>query len=186
MTRAWAWGPALLAGVLLGGCAGSAPDPCANVTCAPGRVCVEGRCQGAGPSTDQYPSTDDAGSWFPDAPPSDALAPDLLAPDTLSPDTLSPDMDTGRWYQANEANCPTYCTGKGMTNVASVDGCLCVSGEARPQSAIAQGITFTWGCSSTCTAQSNITTQSYGKYCYKPGQKQDDDSTDRTVGCFCR
>jgi hypothetical protein len=155
------------------------------VTCAPGRVCVQGECESAGPSingsTDLFPTLMDAGSW-----PPDLAALDSLPPDTLAPDTLSPDMDTGRWYQANEANCPTYCAGKGLTNVASADGGKCVSGEARPQSAITQGITFTWGCSSTCTAQSGITTQSYGKYCYRPGQKQDDDSTDRTVGCFCR
>ena len=172
---------ALLAKMLLG-CAGSVPDPCANVTCAPGRVCLQGHCESTGPSTtgstDQYPLVGDAGSWLPDAAPP--------ASDITPPDTLSPDMDTGRWYQANEASCPTYCAGKGLSNVASADGGKCVSGEARPQSAIAQGIVFTWGCSSTCTAQSGTTTQSYGKYCYRPGQKHDDDSTDRTVGCFCR
>jgi len=40
-------GAALLLGVLLlAACPGSTADPCAGVTCAPGRKCVNGVCEG--------------------------------------------------------------------------------------------------------------------------------------------
>lgn len=175
----------IIATALLAGCAGGLPTgPCAGVVCAPGRVCIEGTCQfPAAKDDDPWAQDPDAGAFG-----SDVLLHDLLSPDAFVADTLppTPDMDTGRWYQVDKANCPTYCAGLGKSNEQSVDGGRCMSGEARPKSAIDQGLTFTYGCSSACFAQSGITTTSYGKYCYRPGQKQDDDDTDYTVGCFCR
>jgi hypothetical protein len=102
-----------------------------------------------------------------------------------APDSKPADLEVGRWYQANQAVCSTFCSGKGLENVASPDGAYCISGEARPKSAIDAKIKFTYGCSSSCNPQNQPTT-CHGEYCYRPGQKQDDDDTDLTVGCFCR
>lgn len=93
---------------------------------------------------------------------------------------------TGKWYQADSAHCPTHCSGLGLTNGAGPEGAHCMSGEVRSASGIAQGITFTYGCWGPCTPMGKHTATSTGKYCYKPGQKQDGDKTDLTVGCFCR
>ena len=159
---------------------------------------MQGVCQPGGPGLDgggvkldggpPPPDTLVADAPAADAPAADAPVVDAPAPDSPPPPDSAPppDQDVGRWYQANQANCPTYCTGKGLTNKPSPDGCRCMSGEARPKSGIAQGIVFTYGTTGTGLAQSGITTTSYGKYCYQPGQKQDDDKTDYTVGCFCR
>ncbi|MCA9673370.1 MAG: hypothetical protein KC503_47605 [Myxococcales bacterium] len=99
-----------------------------------------------------------------------------------------PDMNVGAWYPADRVDCATFCTGKGLTSVPSPDGCHCVSGESRCASALAAGIVFLYGCTGgpACMPQSNITSSSSGRFCYRPGQKQDGDDTDQTVACFCR
>lgn len=134
---------------------------------------------------------------------SDILRPDTVLPldlgdhlgdqgsgDTKSdppPDGPSPDTFAGKWYQANRHECPALCAGKNLQNVNGPEGGKCMSGEVRPASGIAQGITFHWGCGNNpCSSSSSaVGAKSYGEECYRTGQKQDDDDTDFTVGCFC-
>lgn len=211
--------------VALAGCPGSTSDPCAAVTCAPGRTCVDGVCQ---QRLDECSSAAECGSGqicsggrcvsaFVDSgahdlyvvpadlaggldgarldgqPPAgdgprDGLPPDTAPPDTAPPPDLTPtpDQPVGQWYQANAKSCPTFCSGLGKTNTTSPDGARCVSGEMRPASAVAAGITFTYGCWSSCAPMTGaVNSSSVGSYCYVPGQKQDGDGTDLTVGCFC-
>jgi len=110
---------------------------------------------------------------------------DLLPPVDLAP---VPDTFAGKWYQANLANCATFCPTLGLSNAPGPEGAHCMSGEVRSASGILQGITFTYGCwPSSCPPKSTphqATSQSI--YCYMPGQKQDNDPSDFTVGCFCR
>jgi hypothetical protein len=98
------------------------------------------------------------------------------------PDTL----DQGRWYQANQQVCTTFCTTQGKASVAGPEGAHCMSGEVRSASGIMQGIVFPWGCYPDCLGDGPHLATSSGGFCYKPGQKHDNDSTDRTVACFCR
>ncbi|MCK5796692.1 MAG: hypothetical protein KAI47_05895 [Deltaproteobacteria bacterium] len=101
---------------------------------------------------------------------------------------IPPDSNAGRWYLANWENCPKFCGEKGLTNAKSPEGARCMSGEVRPPSGVAQGITFKYGCwPAGCPPQSApLLSESDGKYCYLPGQKKDWNSTDKTVGCFCQ
>lgn len=128
-----------------------------------------------------------------DAPRVDAVAihtkPDATARDVsdLPPlDQRPPDLNPGQWYQANQKNCPSYCQGLGRTNVPGPEGAHCMSGEVRSGSGIAQGITFPWGCFSSCAPMGPHQASSEGSNCYMPAQKKDGDPTDRTVGCYCR
>jgi hypothetical protein len=124
------------------------------------------------------------------SPASDAVAlhtkPDLLTADQRPPDQQPPDQNSGKWYQANQKNCPTHCGSLDRVNVPGPEGAHCMSGEVRSGSGIAQGISFPWGCFGGCTPMGPHQAVSVGDECYKPGQKQDGDSTDRTVGCYCR
>jgi hypothetical protein len=101
-------------------------------------------------------------------------------------DQRPPDLDPGHWHQANQKNCPSYCQGLGLANVPGPEGAHCMSGEVRSGSGIAQGITFPWGCYSSCAPMGPHQASSEGTNCYMPGQKKDGDPTDRTVGCYCR
>jgi hypothetical protein len=113
--------------------------------------------------------------------------PDWSGGDLSKPDLPRPDLHAGRWYQADQKNCPTFCGGMSRSNVASPEQALCMSGEVRPQSGIDAGITFTYGCWNGCGAQlTPLASKSYGDHCYVTGQTQDGDPTDRTVGCFCK
>jgi hypothetical protein len=57
----------------------------------------------------------------------------------------------------------------------------------RPKSGVDQGIKFKYGCPSGCSAQAGpLNAASVDDECYRAGQKQDHDDSDRTVGCFCR
>ncbi len=118
----------------------------------------------------------------------DTRAPDTRVPDTRAPDTRKPDLvPPGKWYQASSQVCPTFCAGLGRANVASPEGARCMSGEVRPASGVAAGIAFVYGCWPSCAAMGGaIASVSVGTYCYYPGQKQDGDGSDLTVGCFCR
>jgi hypothetical protein len=112
------------------------------------------------------------------------------APDTLPwPDTtvdITVDAFTGRWTQANQQDCPSFCSATGRTNVLSPEGAYCMSGEVRPQSGIDQGIVFTFGCWPDCTGfTGSYLATSAGWYCYGQSQSKDNDPTDWTVGCFC-
>lgn len=98
-----------------------------------------------------------------------------------------PPAATGKWMQANGADCTAFCAQSGKTNVASAEGAKCTSGENIPASAIAAGITYD-KCFPSCNAHlaDNGSPVSDGKYCYSNGQKHDGDSSDVTRGCFCR
>jgi len=133
----------------------------------------------------------------PDAPLVDARRPDLPGPDLQARDARSPDarprdlipsdVRAGKWYQANQKHCPTYCSGVGLVNEPSIEGAYCASGEVRPKSAIDQGIDFHWGCWPDCTPHTGLfVAKSESGYCFMNGQVKDYDNTDRTVGCFCR
>lgn len=152
-------------------------------------------CDGAGcaPATDLYASGGyENSSWLPpawsdgavggkDLPASKGDLPRADAPPP-KPDTL----DQGQWVQANQQVCATFCTAKGKASVPGPEGAHCMSGEVRSASGIMQGIVFTWGCFPDCLGEGPHQATSSGGYCYKPGQKKDNDDTDRTVGCFCR
>ena len=98
-----------------------------------------------------------------------------------------PDLDLGHWYQANLQECNAHGASLGKANTPSTEGARCMSGETRPPSGIAQGITFAYGCWPNCAGQPGvIESSSSGGFCYHTGQKKDGDKTDRTVGCFCR
>jgi hypothetical protein len=92
----------------------------------------------------------------------------------------------GKWVQANGSDsCAQTCGKIGQRPAADEFGAQCVSGEARPSSAVG-AIQFTKGCWNTCAPEGNIKTEPVGNSCYKPGQKRDNDRTDRIVGCFCQ
>lgn len=196
---------AIIAILLLAACPGSAADdPCAGVACSPGRTCISGTCwPGCGPdspcpegqvcidrkcvgySSDLGIPPDGAhvDEDGPVAKPDTAV--DLVSP---PPDAPPPDADPGKWYQVDSKNCPNHCSSIGRTNVKGPEGAKCMSGECRSKSGVDQGIKFLYGCSGTgtCDPQGFHEAVSVNQYCYKPAQKQDDDNTDLTVGCFCR
>jgi len=111
---------------------------------------------------------------------------DAQARDQQPLDQRPPDQVQGSWHQANQQNCPTFCAGLGQTNVPGPEGAHCMSGEVRSASGVTAGIQFTWGCFKTCAPMGAHQAESVGTNCYMPGQKNDNDATDRTVGCFCR
>jgi len=88
------------------------------------------------------------------------------------------------WFQANAQECVSFCRSQGMFNAISPEGAQCVSGENQAMSAVGRIVyTYgTWGGG----PQHQLSAQSNGGYCYKPGQGRDNDRTDLTVGCFCR
>ncbi len=97
------------------------------------------------------------------------------------------DSFRGRWIQTNSQDCTTVCRSIGLNNAPSPEGALCVSGEHRVNSAIGKIVynNGTWG--SGCVGGINqCPSASSGAFCYGPGQKHDNDRTDRTAGCFCR
>lgn len=98
----------------------------------------------------------------------------------------------GKWYQVSGASCSTYCSGIRKTSTLSPEGSNCASGENVPASA-APIIQFgnCWPgiynlANGYCSAHGGIGSVSSGAYCYVPGQKMDNDSTDVTKGCYCR
>lgn len=93
----------------------------------------------------------------------------------------------GRWFQVSNSNfatCASICNGMGLTNINSDEGARCASGENRPASAA--GIISYSSCWPNCTPGNvvNGATSNQG-WCYRPGQTQDSDPSDRTAGCFC-
>lgn len=166
-----------------------------HADCAPGQLCNGGTCSYPGADLGTYdvgPDPDTPGpgaeagaeAGIQDGP----ASPDgPLPPDAPLPPDQAADVDPGHWYQANAQNCPSHCAKLGRVNVASSEGAYCMSGEVRPKSGIDQGITFTYKCWPSCTPQAPpIKATSSGVYCYRAGQKQDNDGTDLTVGCFCK
>lgn len=89
------------------------------------------------------------------------------------------------WYAAAAQSCANYCQSIGMYTAVSPEGAQCVSGENHAASAVGV-VPFVYGCTSDCAPQAYNNAVSVGQYCYKPGQKQDNDRTDITVGCYCR
>jgi hypothetical protein len=104
---------------------------------------------------------------------------------------------TGTWYQANAPlnnssfTCSSFCTGKGKKSVPDpATGGLCLSGENRP-SATPPGISYTfgtWGGTSGAGDFNAYGWSSGSNYtmCYNSGQKQDDNTTDINVACYCQ
>ncbi|MEY4668207.1 MAG: hypothetical protein RL518_906 [Pseudomonadota bacterium] len=94
---------------------------------------------------------------------------------------------SGRWYNAYQQYCPTFCASIGQTNVPSPDGFACTSGEERPWSAINAGVDYSpTGCWHSCSLPEGIPgAKSESSRCYHPTQKRDNDRTDTTVGCYC-
>ena len=120
---------------------------------------------------------------------SEARSPDQRAPDVRPADKKpTPDAYPGQWYQANQKDCSSFCTSIGKVSAPSPEGATCMSGEDRPASGVAAGIKFPYGCWSDCSPQpaQGATSCVDTIYCYRPGQDQDADVTDFTVGCFCR
>jgi hypothetical protein len=150
-------------------------DPCAGVTCAPGRACVQGRCEKVWTPPD--------GAVFPDQ----SWTPPDAGPKLADSGSDAP---TGQWYPSFPpgAPCLMLCAFGGKVMAPSPEGAHCASGELRPASAVAAGIAFLTGCpNSDCSPQQGpLITHSVEQFCFKPGQKQDKNSTDLTMGCFCR
>lgn len=100
--------------------------------------------------------------------------------------------DVGHWYQVDGAHCPSFCGGIGRANVASPTGQACSSGEQQipyPSNKVAFGdFSYIHGTWSQYWGPGvwYVQTVSVGGECYQPGQKQDHDSTDITVACFCK
>jgi len=109
---------------MLVGCAGSrsTSDPCAAVTCAAGRVCVEGRCVSVELGLPFPDGAFDAPPGWPDGPGADAAITDAGGADTggtkdtgSTKDTAAPKPDT--W-----SPCPDPNSAKGGYAGSFVDG----------------------------------------------------------------
>jgi len=91
--------------------------------------------------------------------------------------------------KAVPSTCSQICGAVGGVPFANKYGTRCVSGETRaPDAMTALGSKkppFWWGCWKGCAPKANKITYTTGPYCYEFGQKTDDDSTDRSVGCYC-
>lgn len=89
----------------------------------------------------------------------------------------------GSWLQADGQECTSFCRSRGMQSTLSPEGAQCTSGENQVNSAIGQIVYSygTWG-----GVAPSVPATSSGRFCYKPGQKRDNDRTDITVGCFCQ
>jgi hypothetical protein len=93
---------------------------------------------------------------------------------------------SAQWNNVVGQNCNSYCRGIGGYNVPSPDGFSCVSGEARPLSAIGKVDFAPTGCWHNCAQPEGLPgAVSVDGRCYSPGQKRDNDRTDTTLGCFC-
>lgn len=88
------------------------------------------------------------------------------------------------WQSAVGQECYTFCQSQGLSSKRSPEGAQCVSGENRAASAVGV-VTFVHGCWPNCAPEPVSNAVSVGGYCFKPGQKQDKDRTDITVGCYC-
>ncbi len=92
----------------------------------------------------------------------------------------------GEWLPANGQECTSFCRSRGMETAVSAEGAQCMSGENHAASGMGI-IPMVNGCwPSSCLPDLNVPSVSVGRFCYKPGQKRDNDRTDITVGCFCR
>jgi hypothetical protein len=88
----------------------------------------------------------------------------------------------GQWYQANQKKCTSFCKQLGLKTATSPENARCASGENRFPSA--EGIiSYSFGVFGA--PKHSAQTLSHGGFCYAPGQKKDNDKTDRTVACFC-
>ncbi len=98
-----------------------------------------------------------------------------------------PPAPVAGWVATNGQSCLSVCQNVGLRLGVSPEGAQCASGENRPASAIASGqVSFVNGCfPRNCPADVKSFGVSQGAFCYAPGQKQDNDGTDVTVGCYC-
>ena len=90
------------------------------------------------------------------------------------------------WVPTKAEDCNTVCKAHGLVLGVSPEGAQCASGEVRPRSATGV-VTPHYGCWPNCNVQGDVdgAMVKNRRYCYKPGQKQDSDTTDRTTGCYC-
>ncbi|HLD42759.1 MAG TPA: hypothetical protein VJB08_02095 [Candidatus Nanoarchaeia archaeon] len=96
-----------------------------------------------------------------------------------------------RWVAGS--NCGTVCGSvAGFHSARDAQGNSCTSGEsvisnARNSLGAAIYLYGCWpgGCASSGQARDAQRTTSYGSYCYREGQRSDDDITDITVACHC-
>lgn len=109
-----------------------------------------------------------------------------LPPRATPTTTPTPKRLEYRWISTQGGSCSSVCQQAGMLSTPYTDGNYCASGEVRPAGVNSISYAYdTWGSGTEFTSG-----QSIGRYCYgsKPGktQKQDNDSTDITVACYCR
>lgn len=93
---------------------------------------------------------------------------------------------TAQWNNVVGQDCNSFCRSVGGYNVPSPEGFSCVSGEARPLSAIGKIDFSPTGCWHDCAQPEGLPgAVSIDGRCYSPGQRRDNDRTDTTLGCFC-
>jgi len=120
--------------------------------------------------------------------------------DPTNPVTYDPNDDdetdpaVSCWVQnpsASVSSCNSICGSGGGYPATSAAGSQCLSGESRPAEAITALGTgnppFYWNCwpGGSCPTANTNTNTTVGNMCYSPGQRRDNDATDRIVGCYC-
>lgn len=165
---------------------GSVPDGLADA--GPRDGLNSGRDETILPTNDMIAdvATVDAGPAL-DLAKADLAKADLAKADLAKADTAVP--PPSGWYSVDKIPCTSFCSGLGKANVASVEGAKCASGEVRPQSAIDAGVVFKYGCgAASCTTATPAAGATIGptQFCYATGQFKDGQTTDWTVGCFCK
>ena len=120
--------------------------------------------------------------------------------DPTNPGTYDPNDDdetdplVSCWMQSASAvqvSCNNLCLAVGGTPGVASGGAQCLSGESRPASALTAlgsgNPPFHWGCwpGGSCPTANVTANTAVGVMCYASGQRRDNDTTDRTVGCYC-
>ena len=86
------------------------------------------------------------------------------------------------WIQSEGRGCSNVCARYGMSLTRDRGGNSCASGEVRPAGVPGRFYVHRiWGNGATGTGGMEAS-----GYCYKKGQKRDQDQTDLTVACFCQ
>jgi hypothetical protein len=95
--------------------------------------------------------------------------------------TMTISLPANNWVQKTGASCTATCSalGKTLGPDPNYNNAICAAGE---QQVLGRGLSYTYGTWGSGEAQNNA---EYGAFCYAPGQKKDNDGTDRTIGCNC-
>ncbi len=103
---------------------------------------------------------------------------------------LSNAQAPGQWFgvTGGSTNCATFCSGlnPSRSNVQDADGARCVSAEVKSVTAVASGIAIPAYGSLPRTGLNTAPDTANPVFCYNNPQVKDYDTTDLTVGCFCR